>query len=85
MREREKERTAYLGSSRSGFQDLVAAQTQLEERGCSASIPREFSAETTPTHNRTSPRCEWLCRVVRFYRGDYYVRKEAKEEPTDEG
>jgi hypothetical protein len=35
-------RTSAVG--RSGFQDLVAAQTQLEEEGCSASIPRELSA-----------------------------------------
>ena len=42
-----RKRTAYLGCGRSGFQDLVAAQTQLG--WCSASISRELAYFTTTT------------------------------------
>lgn len=44
--------TAYLGSGRSGFQDLVAAQTQLG--GYSASIPRGLDAGSLQPHLSSS-------------------------------
>jgi len=68
----------------SGFQDLVAAQTQLEG-GCSASIPRELSAGPQPAHNRTSPRCERPCEFVRFLGRIIMPERMRGEEVTGEG
>jgi hypothetical protein len=75
-------RTSAVGGS--GFQDLVAAQTQLEEGGCSASIPRELSAQNQHRHTTAPLLVASDCAVLCAFRGDYYAGEEAVEGPTDE-